>query len=82
MSADPRLFLGIQYHPVAMFYWARGRPDDAVALMERALRVDPGNVESRIMMGDFLAQAGRLDEAINYYRAIVETEPSGPGPLF
>jgi serine/threonine-protein kinase len=82
VSADSRLFLGNQYHAAAMFFWARGRPEDAVALMERALRVDPANVESRTMMADFLAQAGRLDEAVSFYTAIIEAEPSEPRPLF
>ena len=82
VSTDPRLFMGIQYHPVAMFFVATGRPDDAVELMERALRVDPGNIESRVMMGDLLAQAGRLNEAASYYRTIVEAEPSEARPLF
>jgi TolB-like protein len=74
VSTDPRLFLGGQYQPVALFFWARGRPEDAVALMERALRVDPGNVESKIMMADFLVQAGRLDEALSDYRAIADAD--------
>ena len=82
VSTDPRLFLGIQYHPVALFFLASGRPDEAVALMERALRVDPGNIESRVMMGDFLAQAGRLNEAATYYRSIVDAEPLEARPLF
>src|SRR5260370_22964813 len=64
-----------------MFFWARGRPDEAVALMERALRVDPGNVESRIMMADFLVQAGRLDEGLSHYKDIADAEPSEPRPL-
>ncbi len=82
VSTDSRLFLGTQYQPVAMFFWARGRPEDAVSLMERALRVDPGNLESRVMMADFLVQAGRLDEALSGYRAISVAEPSEPRPLF
>lgn len=82
LSPDPRVFLGIQYHPTAMFFWARGWPDEAVALVERALRVDPGNLESRIMLGDFLAHAGRLDDAIAYYRAILEIAPADARPLF
>jgi tetratricopeptide (TPR) repeat protein len=49
--------------------------------MERALRVDPGNVELRIMMADFLAHAGRLEDAIGYYRAIAEAEPANSRPL-
>jgi tetratricopeptide (TPR) repeat protein len=34
------------------------------------------------MMGNFLAQAGRLDDAIGYYKAVAEAEPSDPRPLF
>jgi tetratricopeptide (TPR) repeat protein len=82
LSTDPRLLQGNQYHPIAMYFWARGRPEESVALMERALRVDPGNVEARIMMADFLAHAGRLEDAIGHYRAIAETEPSNSRPLF
>jgi len=50
--------------------------------MERALRIDPGNVATRSMKADFLAHAGKLDEAIADYRAIVATEPSSPVPLY
>jgi tetratricopeptide (TPR) repeat protein len=82
LSGDARLLLGLQYQPIALFFWARGRPDEAVALMERALRVDPENLESRIMLADLLAQAGRLEEAIGHYRAIMEDEPSNASPLF
>jgi tetratricopeptide (TPR) repeat protein len=82
LSADPRLFLGNQYHPVALFLWARGRPDDAVAVMDRALRVDPENLESRIMRGDFLAHAGRLDDAVREYSAIIAAEPASARALF
>jgi eukaryotic-like serine/threonine-protein kinase len=82
LITHPQIFQGIQYHPMAMYFWARGRPDDAVALIERALRVDPANLESRIMMGDFLAEAGRLDEAVKQYEAIAASDPSSPVPLF
>ncbi len=34
------------------------------------------------MLGNYLAQAGKLDEAIRYYREAVEVEPSDPRPLF
>ena len=82
LSTDPRLLLAPHFHSIAFFFWARGQPEESVALLERALRVDPANLESRIMMADFLAQAGRLDQAIRDYRAIVEAEPSDPRPLF
>jgi len=34
------------------------------------------------MLGNFLAQAGRLEEAIRSYRAVLEVEPSDPRSLF
>ena len=82
LSTDPRVLLGEQFRPIGMSFWARGRTEEAVALMERALRVDPGNLVLRNMMGNFLAQAGRLEQAIGYYRAALEAEPSDPRPLF
>ena len=81
LKDDPGVFLGNQYHPLAVFFVASGKPDDAVALIERALTLDPGNVESRVMLGSFLVQAGRLDEALNVYDAISRAEPGDSRPL-
>ena len=64
---DPVVLRTVQFHPIALFFVAIGRPDEAVALVERALVVDPGNLESRAMLGSFLVQAGRLDEALRVY---------------
>ncbi len=82
LSNDPQVLLGEQFRPIALSFWARGKVEEAVALMERALRVDPGNVATKINLGDFLAQAGRLQEAIGYYKAAVAAESSDPRPLF
>jgi eukaryotic-like serine/threonine-protein kinase len=82
LSDNPALLVNNRYHPATLFFWIRGRPDEAVSLMDRALRLDPGNLESRIMMGGLLAQAGRIDDAIRYYMAITEIAPSDPRPLF
>jgi len=82
LSADPRLLRSNAYHPVAIYFWVRGRVDDAVTLMERALVVDPDNLESRVMHADFLAQAGRLDEAVTEYKAIVAAAPQDSRPLY
>lgn len=82
LANDPRILLGEQFRPVANYLWARGRTEDAVALIERALRVDPGNFSTLVTMGDFLALAGRLDEASRYYQTAIETDPSDPRPLF
>jgi len=82
LIGDPRLMFGLQFRAVAMFLWARGRADEAAAVLERALRVDPGNLESRINLADYLAHAGRLDEAITQYQAVIDTEPTYPSPLY
>ena len=82
LANDSRIFLGDQFRPIALSLWARGRPEEAVALMEKSLKVDPGNLDSRSMMADFLAHAGRLDEAIGYYKAVAQAEPSDPRALF
>jgi serine/threonine protein kinase/tetratricopeptide (TPR) repeat protein len=82
LGPDPRLLTGELWRPIALFHWARGRTDEAVALIEQALRVDPGNLNSRLMMADFLAHAGRLEDALRRYRDIVDTEPSDPFPRF
>ena len=78
LAADPRLLKGNQYHPVALFFMAIGRPEEGVALLERALVFDPANTESRMMLGSFLAQGGRLDEAMKVYDAIRAAEPEDP----
>jgi serine/threonine-protein kinase len=82
LADEPQVLTEELFRPMAFFHWARGRPDEAVALMEKALRVDPGNLNSRLMLADFLAQDGRLEDAIAGYRALVAAEPTDPFPLF
>ena len=79
---DPAVLRTIQYHPIALFFVAIGRPDEAVALMERALVVDPGNLESKAMLGSFLVQAGRLDEALRVYEGLAAEAPDDSRPYF
>ena len=82
LGADPQMLLGGELRPIALSLWARGRAEEAVSLMERALRVDPENLTSKIVMGDYLAQAGRLDEAIAVYKTAIEADSSDPRPQF
>jgi tetratricopeptide (TPR) repeat protein len=79
---DPAVLRTVQYHPIALFLVAIGRPDEAVSLVERALDVDPGNLESRVMLGNFLLQAGRLDEALGTYNGIAAELPNESRPLY
>ena len=79
---EPALLRTALYHPISLFFVAIGKPDEAVALVERALVVDPGNLESRAMLGNFLFQAGRLDEALKVYDAFAAEQPEDDRPLF
>ena len=79
---EPAVLHTIQFHPIALFFSAIGRPDESAALMERALVVDPGNLESRAMLGNFLLQAGRLDDALRVYNALAAEVPEDPRPLY
>jgi TolB-like protein/cytochrome c-type biogenesis protein CcmH/NrfG/predicted Ser/Thr protein kinase len=78
---EPAIFQNVQWHPISLFFVALGRPDEAVALAERALTVDPGNLESRAMLGNFLLQAGRLDDAFRVYNGIATDAPDDPRSL-
>jgi TolB-like protein/tRNA A-37 threonylcarbamoyl transferase component Bud32/Tfp pilus assembly protein PilF len=82
MANDPRIFYGEQFRGMAIYLWARGRPEEAAALVERSLRTDPGNLESRINLADFLAHAGRLDESVAQYRAVIDTDPAYASPYY
>jgi len=82
LASDPRAFLGLQYHGSAMYFWATGRTERSIALLEQALRLDPANVESRVMLANFLGHSGRLNDATLLYQAIAGAEPLDPRPLF
>jgi TolB-like protein/Flp pilus assembly protein TadD/predicted Ser/Thr protein kinase len=79
---DPVVLRTVQYHPIALFLVAIGRSDEAAALVQRALEVDPGNLESRVMLGNFQLQAGWLDEALRTYHTIAADVPDDSRPLF
>ena len=66
----------------ALLLWASGRTDEALAVMEKARRVDPGNLSFTIDTADYLAKAGRFEDAIGRYRAAMELEPSDPRAWF
>jgi TolB-like protein len=76
VANDPRLLFGEQFRGFTVYLWASGRAAEAAVLVERALRMDPGNLESRVNLADLLTHAGRLDEAIAQYRAVIETDPT------
>jgi len=66
----------------ALLLWASGRTEEALAVIEKARRVDPGNLSLTIDSADYLAKAGRLEDAIGRYRAAMELEPSDSRAFF
>ena len=50
--------------------------------MEKARRIDPGNLAFTITTADYLKKAGKLEEAAALYRSAMEAEPSDPRALF
>jgi TolB-like protein len=82
LADEPRVLASELFRPIAFFHWARGRPDESVGVMEKALRLDPENFGSRQMRADFLMHDGRLDDAVAAYRALGVAEPLAPSPLY
>jgi tetratricopeptide (TPR) repeat protein len=62
----------------AQFLWVTNRPDEAMAEMERALRLDPLNEVVKIHHAFLLLSAGRDDEAIKQVRKLLRTSPQHP----
>ena len=52
------------YRRLALVYWRRGQPRDAVATLEAALKNGITQSEVRIKLGQYLAESGQPDKAI------------------
>jgi tetratricopeptide (TPR) repeat protein len=56
-----------------------GHPDEATIYLNDVLRSDPTNAAANLGMARVAAQAGRIDEAVGYYRhAIYGAWPAAP----
>jgi tetratricopeptide (TPR) repeat protein len=60
---------------LGLIYRDLGRTDDAARAMERALRLDPGNLEVHADLCDLLLDADRLDEALACARRALAIDP-------
>jgi tetratricopeptide (TPR) repeat protein len=54
---------------------AEGRKDDAIAELEIALKLAPGDSEAERDLADLYADSGKLDKAMEIYRAILRQIP-------
>ena len=52
------------YRRLALAYWRRGQPRDAIATLEAALKNGITQSEVRIKLGQYLAESGQPDKAI------------------
>jgi Flp pilus assembly protein TadD len=53
-----------------------GRPDDAIPLLESALRANPAHASSRVTLAAALEQVGRAEEARAQLQQALELEPT------
>ena len=61
---------------LAQYYDAMGQGEQARALYERVLKLDPGNVAAGANVGVYWAQSGRIAEAIVLWEKIVANNPA------
>ncbi len=57
----------------------QGQFADAIAHLQEAVRLSPGNPETHNNLGASLANAGRLDDAIAQFREALRLKPGHPG---
>ena len=62
-------------HRLGMLCGATGRPDEAVALLARAVAKDPSSVAAHNDLGVALARKGRPQEALAHYARAAELAP-------
>ena len=57
---------------------AKGRPDEAVAEHERALTLDPSNVDAAAQLGIDYLYLGQCDKSLEYLDAAIRASPDDP----
>ncbi len=64
---------------LAQFYDRLGREDDALALCERLLKLDPAQVASAVNLGIYRMKRGRAAEAIQLWEGVLQRQPALTG---
>ena len=54
---------------------SRLKPQDAVGMLQAAIRLEPARAEARNMLGLALSQTGRIREAAEQFALAVQTNP-------
>jgi len=81
MACFRRAISGVPGHAAAhlqlgLAFWNRGDPAPAIALAERATRLDPKLPAAHGVLGAMLRTVGRTEEAITSLRAAVAADPN------
>ncbi len=79
LSCD--LHHGPAHNNLGVVYLQRGQLYEAAAEFEWARKLMPGHPDPRINLGIALEQAGRVGEAIDAYRAALESRPEHLGAM-
>jgi TolB-like protein/Flp pilus assembly protein TadD len=61
---------------------AKGRPDEAVAEHERALALDPSNVDAAGQLGIDVLYLGQFDKSLEYLEKAILASPYDPGLIW
>jgi tetratricopeptide (TPR) repeat protein len=64
-----------QRHVVAEIYRTAGRPEDGLDLLQTWVQQEPANAEASFLLGEYLYQIGRLDEAEAALRQAFTLDP-------
>jgi len=59
-----------------------GRPDEAIAEYQKALKITPDAAEVHFRLGSALADAGKFDEAIAHFQKVLELRPASDSETY
>ena len=59
----------------ARIHLVEGNPDRSEQMLHRLVELDPGNLESYNLLGQYYVARGRLSEAVRQYALLVQREP-------
>jgi tetratricopeptide (TPR) repeat protein len=62
------------YRKLALVYWRSGRPQDAIATLESALKNGITQIEVRIKLAQYLAESGQTRRAVELLEAFANAE--------
>ena len=60
---------------LGMVVWDQRRLDEGLALLTRAVELDPRHLNARLNLGNVLAMAGRREESVAHFREVLRSDP-------